>query len=69
MDLVFEKFARLANGDAFSAALTGGGEVVEGKLSPLNASVNPPIFDVVEEAGGDARSPKELVRACWTGAG
>lgn len=69
VDLVLEKFARLANGDAFSAGLTRGGEAVEGKLSPLKASVNPPIFDVVEEAGGEARSPKELFRACWTGAG
>lgn len=61
---MFEKFARLANGDGFSAGLTGGGEVAEGKLRPLKASVRPPMFDAVEEGGGDARSPKELVRAC-----
>lgn len=64
VDLVFEKLARLANGDGFSAGLAGGGEVVEGKLSPLKASVRPPMFDAVEEGGGEAKSPKELIRAC-----
>jgi hypothetical protein len=64
VDLAFEKLARLANGEDFSAGWAWGGEVVVGKLSPLNASVRPPMFDVVEVAGGEARSPKELVRAC-----
>lgn len=64
VDLVFEKFVRPAKGDGFSTGLTGGGEVVEGKLSPLKASVRPPMFDAAEGGCGEARSPKELVRAC-----
>lgn len=68
VDFVLEKLARLAKGEGFSAGLAGGGEVVVGKLSPLNASVRPPMFDDVEGAG-DARSPKELLRACGAGAG
>lgn len=45
VDLMFEKLVRLAKGDGFSAGLTGGGEVVEGKLKPLNASVKPPMLE------------------------
>lgn len=43
--LVVEKLVRLEKGDGFSAGFAGGGEVVEGKLNPLNASVKPPMFD------------------------
>lgn len=69
VDFALPKLVRLANGDAFSAGLAGGGEVVEGKLRPLKASVRPPMLDDVEGAGGEAMSPKELFRSCWTGAG
>lgn len=69
VDFALPKLVKLANGEGFSAGLTGGGEVVDGKLSPLKASVRPPMFDDVEGAVGEAMSPKELVRSCWTGAG
>jgi hypothetical protein len=39
------KDVRLANGEGFSAGLTGGGEVVVGKLNPLKASVSPPMLE------------------------
>lgn len=68
VDLVLPKLVRLANGEGFSAGLAGGGEVVEGKLNPLKASVKPPMFEV-EGPVGEAMSPKELVRSCWAGAG
>lgn len=63
-DLVCENLARLAKGEGFSTGFAGGGEVVEGKLNPLKASVKPPIFEDVEVAVGEARSPKELLRSC-----
>lgn len=69
VDLGFEKLARLAKGDGFSAGLAGGGEVVEGKLNPLNASVKPPMFEDEEGPVGEAMSPKELFRSCVGGAG
>lgn len=69
VDFALPKLVRLANGEGFSAGLAGGEEVVDGKLSPLKASVRPPMFEVVEGAVGEAMSPKELVRSCWTGAG
>lgn len=62
VDFVFEKLARLANGAGFSAGFAGGGEVVEGKLNPLKASVRPPMFEEVEPAAGEAISPNELLR-------
>lgn len=43
VDLAPPKDERLENADGFSAALAGGGEVVVGKLSPLKASVRPPM--------------------------
>lgn len=58
-DLALEKLVRFANADGFSAGLAGG-EVADGKLSPLKASVNPPMFEDVDGAGGDAMSPKEF---------
>lgn len=42
-DFLVAKLVRLAKGDGFSAGF-GGGEVVDGKLNPLKASVNPPMF-------------------------
>lgn len=69
VDFALPKLVKLENGEGFSAGLAGGGEVVVGKLSPLKASVRPPMFDDVEGAVGEAMSPKELVRSCWTGAG
>lgn len=69
VDLAPPKFVRFANGDGFSAGLAGGGEVVDGKLRPLKASVKPPMFEDEDGACGDAISPKELFRSCWTGAG
>lgn len=68
VDFAFEKFARLANGDGFSTDLAGGGEVVEGKLNPLNASVKPPMFPDEEAPEGEAISPNELFRSCMGGA-
>ena len=62
VDLALEKLARFANGDGFSAGLTGGGEVAEGKLKPLKASVRPPILEAVEDGAGEAMSPNELFR-------
>ena len=47
-DFLVAKLVRLAKGDGFSAGF-GGGEVADGKLSPLKASVKPPILD---DAGG-----------------
>jgi hypothetical protein len=43
LDLPAPKDERLENADGFSAGLAGGGEVVVGKLSPLKASVRPPM--------------------------
>jgi hypothetical protein len=43
VDLAPPKDARLENAEGFSTGLAGGGEVVVGKLSPLKASVRPPI--------------------------
>lgn len=44
VDLAPPKDERLENADGFSAGLAGGGEVVVvGKLSPLKASVRPPM--------------------------
>lgn len=61
-DLVPPKDERLEKGEGFSAGLAGGGEVVDGKLSPLKASVSPPMLDEAEGAGGEAMVPKELPR-------
>lgn len=68
VDLAPPKLVRLANGEGFSAGLTGAGDVVDGKVRPLNASVMPPMFEDAEGAVGEAISPKELSRLCWTGA-
>jgi len=43
VDLAPPNDARLENAEGFSTGLGGGGEVVVGKLSPLKASVRPPI--------------------------
>jgi hypothetical protein len=43
VDLAPPKDVRLENAEGFSTGLAGGGEVVVGKLSPLKASVRPPI--------------------------
>lgn len=43
VDLAPPKDERLENADGFSAGLESGGEVVVGKLSPLKASVRPPM--------------------------
>lgn len=44
--------------------------MVDGKLSPLKASVRPPMLDDDAECGGgEARSPNEEVRPCCAGAG
>lgn len=43
VDLAPPKDERLENADGFSTGLAGGGEVVVGKLSPLKASVRPPM--------------------------
>lgn len=67
VDFALAKLVKLANGEGFSAGMADGGEVVDGKLSPLKASVRPPMFDV-DGATDEAMSPKELVRSCWTGA-
>lgn len=68
-DFLVAKLVRLAKGDGFSAGF-GGGEVVDGKLSPLNASVSPPMFDDDGcGGGGEAISPKEGLRSCCGGAG
>lgn len=62
-DLALAKLVRLANGDGFSAGFDGGGELVDGMVNPLNASVKPPMFDEAPEGGGgDAISPKEGAR-------
>lgn len=62
-DFLVAKLVRLANGEGFSAGF-GGGEVVEvaGKLSPLKASVNPPIFDEDDCGTGEAISPNDGFR-------
>lgn len=70
---VLLKLVRLANGDGFSACFGGGGDVVDGKLRPLKASVKPPMLDddVDCGGGGDAispKSPKDGERSCWAGA-
>lgn len=57
----FAKLVRLAKGEGFSAGFGGGGDVVDGKLNPLNASVRPPTEEA-DCGGGDARSPNEVVR-------
>lgn len=59
VDFLVAKLVRLANGDGFSAGLGGGGEVVDGMVNPLNASVNPPIFDNDAGGGGEVISPNE----------
>lgn len=69
VDLTLAKLVKLANGEGFSAGLGGGGDVVEGKLSPLKASVRPPIPDDADWGGGEAKSPNDGVRSCWAGAG
>lgn len=62
-DFALAKLVRLANGEGFSAGFDGGGEVVDGIVNPLNASVKPPMFgEEVEGGGGDAISPKEGAR-------
>ena len=63
-DLALAKLVRLANGDGFSTGFDGGGELVDGMVNPLNASVKPPMFDdeAPEGGGGDAISPKEGAR-------
>lgn len=67
VDLAAPKDARLENAEGFSAGLAGGGEVVEGKLNPLKASVRPPMFDEAEGGAGEAMSPNELPRWCCAG--
>jgi hypothetical protein len=67
VDLAPPKDARLENAEGLSTGLAGGGDVVVGKLSPLKASVRPPIFDEAEGGAGEAISPNELPRWCCTG--
>lgn len=70
VDFALAKLVRLANGEGFSAGFWGGGEVVDGKVNPLNASVKAPMFDDdAEGAGGEAISPKDGWRWCCVGAG
>jgi len=64
VDLEPPKLVKLANGEGFSAGLTGGGDVVDGKVRPLNASVRPPILEDAEGVVGEAISPNELSRRC-----
>lgn len=69
-DLELAKFVKPENEDGFSTGFGAGGDV--GKLSPLNASVKPPMLDEAadcEGGGGEARSPNEGVRSCCAGAG
>lgn len=66
LDFALAKVVKLAKGEGFSAGLEGG-EVVEGKLSPLNASVNPPKLEDDDCGAGDAKSPNEDSRSCCTG--
>lgn len=68
LDLAAPKDVRLENAEGFSTGFAGGGEVVEGKLSPLKASVRPPMFDEAEGGAGEAMSPNELPRWCCAGA-
>lgn len=70
-DFLLVKLVRFAKGDGCPAGLAGGGDVVEGKLNPLNASVNPPMFDDEDGCGGggEAISPKEVFRSCCEGPG
>jgi hypothetical protein len=67
VDLVLAKLVKLAKGEGFSAGLEGGGEVVDGKLSPLKASVSPPKLEDADCGAGDAKSPNEDWRSCCTG--
>lgn len=67
-DLGLVKLVRLANDDDLSAGFAAGEETVDGKLSPLKASVKPPKFDDCCFAGG-ARSSKDEFRACCADAG
>lgn len=64
VDFVLPKLVKLENGEGFSAGFAGGGEVADGNLSPLKASVRLPVFEDVEAVLGEAMSPKELVRSC-----
>lgn len=64
VDFMLAKFVRLAKGEGFSAGLGAGGEVDEGMLSPLKASVRPPMLEADEPGAGDAKSPNEDVRSC-----
>lgn len=66
VDLALAKLVKLAKGEGFSAGLEGG-EVVEGKLSPLKASVSPPKLEAADCGAGDAKSPNEDWRSCCTG--
>lgn len=68
VDLAAPNDVRLENAEGFSTGLAGGGEVVDGKLNPLKASVRPPMFDEAEGGAGEAMSPKELPRWCCAGA-
>jgi hypothetical protein len=61
-DLGLVNFPRFEKGDDLSCCFWGEG-AFDGKLRPLNASVNLPMF---EDCGcGDARYPKEGDRSCW----
>lgn len=63
VDLAAPKLVRLANGEGF-ACWAGGGDVVDGKVRPLKASVRPPMFEDADGAVGEAISPKEFSRLC-----
>ena len=64
VDFMLAKFARLAKGEGFSTGLGAGGDVVDGMLNPLKASVRPPMFEAdAERGGGEAKSPNEDVRS------
>jgi hypothetical protein len=69
VDLAPPKLVRLENGEGFAGGCAGGGDVADGKVRPLNASVRPPMFEDVDGAVGEAMSPKELSRLCWAGVG
>lgn len=69
VDFMLAKLVKLAKGEGFSAGLGAGGEADEGMLSPLKASVKPPMLEADEPGAGDARSPNEDVRSCCVVAG
>lgn len=64
VDFVLERLPRLENAEGFACCFWGGGEVVEGKLRPLKASVRPCDWDC---GCGDVRLPKDEFLSCCAG--